>query len=224
MSTHEILTACSDPYSAGAFDIPQEARSAFMLAMGAYIEDGVHGLWYEPSDRHDGHTPDSLASTIGMRFAQLANLYNSGGMQSPIEHMLAGALLWVDVDWGGMPRVDPGAGPQDWRQEWKSDHLEFVITPQAEIAGYRVDFLLWFAKGRHVEGIAVECDGHAFHEKTKEQAARDKKRDRSILAAGFPMLRFSGSEIFRDVLGCVGQIHNALTTPLHRVSKDSGLF
>ena len=31
----------------------------------------------------------------------------------------------------------------------------------------------------------MECDGHDFHERTKEQASSDKKRDRSLQAAGF---------------------------------------
>ena len=45
--------------------------------------------------------------------------------------------------------------------------------------------------------IAVECDGHEFHEKTKQQAARDKARDRD---------RFTGSEIWKDPGACADEV------------------
>jgi very-short-patch-repair endonuclease len=50
--------------------------------------------------------------------------------------------------------------------------------------------------------VVIECDGHDFHERTKEQAARDRKRDRAVQSAGHIMLRYTGSEIYRDPLGC----------------------
>lgn len=46
--------------------------------------------------------------------------------------------------------------------------------------------------------IVIECDGHDFHEKTKEQASRDKRRDREFQTAGFIVLRYSGSDIVND--------------------------
>jgi hypothetical protein len=54
--------------------------------------------------------------------------------------------------------------------------------------------------------IVVEADGHDFHERTKEQAARDKRRDRELQTAGWTVLRFTGTEIWRDVRACVEQI------------------
>lgn len=225
MKAFEILRRTSEQFSTDTIPIPDEARRAFYLAMGAHIENDVHGLWYDPEEGVDGHAPDPLAVTIGQRFHELSMLYNGAGTGSPIEDMLAGAMLWIDADWAEMPKADFLGGPTDWReQKMLGDDLVFVITPQAEIAGYRVDFLLWFARGREVRGIAVECDGHNFHEKTKEQAARDKKRDREINVAGFPVLRFTGSEIFRDPVGCADQVKEALSDPLYIVSKNSGMF
>jgi REase_MTES_1575 len=46
--------------------------------------------------------------------------------------------------------------------------------------------------------LAVECDGHDFHEKTKEQAEHDKKRDRDLQSMGWSVARFTGAEIVRD--------------------------
>jgi very-short-patch-repair endonuclease len=52
----------------------------------------------------------------------------------------------------------------------------------------------------------VECDGHDFHERTKEQAQRDKSRDRYLQANGWRVLRFTGSEIHRTPEKCADEI------------------
>lgn len=70
----------------------------------------------------------------------------------------------------------------------------------------RVDFVLR-AKD-HSARLAIEVDGHEFHEKTKEQAARDKSRDRKLVRLGFHVLRFSGSEVFASPVGCWKEIEN----------------
>lgn len=77
-----------------------------------------------------------------------------------------------------------------------------IVTPQFEIGPYRVDFAL-FSTGKKV---AVECDGHDFHEKTKEQAQRDKKRDRFLQLKGWAVLRFTGSEIYKDADRCAAEV------------------
>lgn len=50
--------------------------------------------------------------------------------------------------------------------------------------------------------LALECDGHDFHERTKEQAARDRSRDRFLQSKDIPILRFTGSEIHRNPIDC----------------------
>lgn len=54
--------------------------------------------------------------------------------------------------------------------------------------------------------IAIECDGHNFHERTKEQATRDKRRDRELTTEGWRVLRFTGSEIWNDPKSCSEQV------------------
>jgi hypothetical protein len=46
--------------------------------------------------------------------------------------------------------------------------------------------------------LNVEVDGHEFHERTKEQAERDRSRDRLLTAVGFKVFRFTGSELFKS--------------------------
>lgn len=73
-------------------------------------------------------------------------------------------------------------------------------------ATYRVDFLVVTSVDGRSVAVAVECDGHDFHEKTKEQAARDKARDRAIQSKGIAVLRFTGSEIYKDPFACAGEV------------------
>ena len=89
------------------------------------------------------------------------------------------------------------------------------LTKQAEIycdnKKYRVDFLLELAfkkLGRYekVLKLVIECDGHEFHEKTKEQVKRDNERARNIQKEGYEILRFSGSEIHSNPTKCVLEI------------------
>lgn len=88
-----------------------------------------------------------------------------------------------------------------------------IVWPQVSIAKYRADFLC-LSRIRSLDGeekiqlLAVECDGHEFHERTKEQAARDRSRDRDLLMMGVPTMRFTGSEIWGDAYDCISQVDN----------------
>jgi hypothetical protein len=105
---------------------------------------------------------------------------------------------------------------------WKSLSFEesyfrtdFEYFPQYKIklsdnTTHRADFLLriWDKNdlSNKVE-IVIECDGHDFHEKTKEQARKDRSRDRSLQDIGYFVLRFTGSEIFEDAEKCVTEAY-----------------
>lgn len=87
--------------------------------------------------------------------------------------------------------------------------LDIGISPQYPIKNYRADFLLVFGyfdrdeKQLLEDKIIIEIDGHDFHEKTKEQAANDKRRDREFASLGYTVLRYTGSEVFRSDDACV---------------------
>lgn len=87
-----------------------------------------------------------------------------------------------------------------------------ILRPQARLDdGWRVDFLLHcynVAPKRGPRGwrkLIVECDGHGFHERTKEQAAKDRSRDRWATLNKYTILRFTGSELHKDAWGCAGE-------------------
>jgi very-short-patch-repair endonuclease len=87
-----------------------------------------------------------------------------------------------------------------------------LVRPQAQIGDGRVDFLIhaldWGDRKKPFKWrrLIVECDGHDYHERTKDQAKRDRSRDRRSLMEGYDCFRLTGSEIWNDPWGCAEQI------------------
>jgi len=98
------------------------------------------------------------------------------------------------------------------------------MRPQAPFDGYRVDFLLTLRDIEdgpegimvHSKQLALEADGAEFHDRTPEQAIRDRKRDRQLQAQGLGVFRFAGGEVWRDVFGCARETVGFLKTALER--------
>lgn len=130
--------------------------------------------------------------------------------ESPIEAALRDALLADNV--------------HDQRQLFLDDHtgtaeLEFCdgellkhghalrptgsiwLCDQVAVGRYALDLLLWSHSV-----LAIECDGHDWHERTPEQAAHDRRRDRAVLRTGIPTIRFTGREILRNPDGCAIEV------------------
>jgi hypothetical protein len=93
-------------------------------------------------------------------------------------------------------------------------HLD--VASDATVAGYRIDLVVCYydssipihecAAGRTAI-LLVECDGHDWHERTPQQASRDRARDRDIYRrTGLAVLRFTGSDIHRDADSCAVEI------------------
>jgi very-short-patch-repair endonuclease len=105
------------------------------------------------------------------------------------------------------------------------------IQPQAKLNGARVDFLVTYQaiedEGEGVElyqrQVVVECDGHDFHERTKEQAARDRERDRGLQGLGLNVFRYTGAEIWRDVFGCAEDLLDFLAKGVKQDQYQAGL-
>lgn len=105
-----------------------------------------------------------------------------------------------------------------------------LIEPQAKLGEYRADFLLTYTcmvpdpeserklkDGTSIYGVKdatfqliVECDGHDFHDRTKEQASKDRKRDRDLKKLGFEVFRYTGSDIWKNPISCASESIKAL--------------
>lgn len=97
-----------------------------------------------------------------------------------------------------------------------SRHYETFMVPQWKVAGYRADFLLGYAgAGTDKQtSIIIECDGHEWHERTKEQAQRDKERDRVLQSHVAKVIRFTGSEVHAHPLQCFQEALSVLDASL----------
>lgn len=126
----------------------------------------------------DGHVADA-------KYCLLLALQDC---ESPIERMLAYALENANLHM--MHIYNPDVELNDY-----SNQAE-VICGESK---YRVDFLITvdYHKLNQRKYFVIECDGHDFHEKTKEQVIKNNNRDRDLINAGYVVLHFSGSEIYK---------------------------
>lgn len=148
--------------------------------------------------KHIQQSADYVAGSLvdfNMRWFRYAGLYDS-----PIEVVFS--IWWRALSMAG--HIDDGTVVLDSQRE--------VELPNGR--KYRVDFELMptdamqaraKAVGVSWPRIAIELDGHDFHERTKEQVAYRNKRDRDLQDAGWMVLHFSGSELVRDPAECVQQ-------------------
>lgn len=82
-------------------------------------------------------------------------------------------------------------------------YQEFRVENQVKVGPYTADFIISILDEKvTVPKIVFECDGHDFHERTKEQAEHDKKRDRYFQQNGYIVFRYTGREIWRDPESC----------------------
>jgi very-short-patch-repair endonuclease len=58
--------------------------------------------------------------------------------------------------------------------------------------------------------MVVEADGHDYHDRTREQASRDRRRDRFMQANGWIVARFTGADIHRDADACAREVFNMM--------------
>ena len=66
----------------------------------------------------------------------------------------------------------------------------------AQGSEYRLDFAL--------------MNGHQWREATQHQVQNDKSRDRKLTAAGWQVLRFTGSEVYRAPAACVREVREPI--------------
>lgn len=158
---------------------------------------------------------DHVAYFLERSFGQ--KKYENAG--SPIEELFAAALNAASTmsSYGAHVSIDQDACQMKALADkaYKpASRYQCTVIPQARILDYRVDFLICIHAPTAYRGIVVECDGHDFHERTKEQVARDKSRDREIQKDGFRVFRFSGSEIWKNAIDraaeVIDEIDNAI--------------
>lgn len=143
---------------------------------------------------------------------------------SPIEYLI-GVSLCAEVERIKVGRVPAPLAQPDLRFTVTSEEILQRVLPlraspaqvshawhQVKVGSrYIVDFLVASELDGCVVAAAVECDGHDFHEKTKEQVSKDKERDRFLQANGLLVLRYSGADIWADPVACTDNVFEVLS-------------
>ena len=101
----------------------------------------------------------------------------------------------------------------------------FCLYPQEKIEvinhSYIADFLFdtSYVKAMfdHEFKLVIECDGHEFHEKTKEQVEKRNLRDMDLKMAGYDILHFSGSQIYQDPIKCASYVYEYIKSNVGEV-------
>lgn len=142
-----------------------------------------------------GHTQNDACG-----FFMITNFYIPEECKSPIEQLFYYAYSIVDFDNEG------------------NDYPSFFLMPQEEIqtqgGRYYADFVFdsnYLKEDgnvpEHPLKLVIECDGHEFHEKTKEQVRRGNERDYNLKVAGYDILHFSGSQIHNEPIECAKKVY-----------------
>jgi very-short-patch-repair endonuclease len=137
---------------------------------------------------------DWLKQCVGKEFEQkVFSIVDRHDIVSPIEQIFLMQWCYAKVEDRFRLKLQP---QKPFRTEAGEFFLDYVVTSADNDSPT-------FA-------VAIELDGHEFHEKTKEQVIQDKRRERAILQAGIKdrltVLRFSGSEIVRNCKGCIAEV------------------
>lgn len=115
--------------------------------------------------------------------------------------------------------------------EWASIH------PQHPIDQYRADFMLnplsYFVDStcplypqvlleqidKSCARFVIEIDGFEWHDKTPEQAEKDKRRERHIVQCGYKVLRYAAREVLSDPMACIVDVSKLINKELQEVSN-----
>lgn len=132
---------------------------------------------------------------------------------SPLE-----VAFWIW--WDAISRGYQWMGESVWLErqreldvEGERFRLDFVVEPDtawaADLARHGMTWPL----------IAIEVDGHGFHERTREQVALRDRRDRALQKAQWKVFHFSFSEFTQDPSACTREVWEYVAGIYHDLFK-----
>jgi very-short-patch-repair endonuclease len=186
-----------------------------LMGFNDCVAESSENLYAKDIDIEFGATLITAIGKEKLPFTEINEAAES--CQSPIELMMYFALVIIGYQRFTQVWLDPKHSL--WEPRLASMYDLISIQPQETIGPYRVDFLVTIhdrffgPSGTNLRShsVIVECDGHDFHEKTKEQASKDKKRDRFLQKHGLAVLRFSGSDVWKDAFSHANEVIEFIT-------------
>lgn len=180
----------------------------FLTVMG-----GDNSIWSEVDE--PVYSPAGVLAQSMLRSAGVQLSRHLRACESPIEEAMLVSLISTGLQLGDL--VEVGGFTVGWDDGLSSAVKTLLVKPQFKVEKFRADFRVSLRKqprGREESreaSVLVECDGHDYHERTKDQARRDKSRDRKLQALGHQVLRFTGSEIWADPLLVASEVVDHLS-------------
>jgi len=107
-------------------------------------------------------------------------------LQSPLERKLYLELTTEGISFQSQYGLDRN-GSHISVEGKKYDNPENNFTNVLTIVDFYIE--------KRNQRLCIYTDGHTYHERTEDQALKDKNIDRKLQALGFKVLRFTGKEI-----------------------------
>jgi hypothetical protein len=166
------------------------------LLFGSIHTEDVFYLRQQPWFRGDSEIGEHVLSPMYLQHpVNFENTFSSRYTVIDIAFHLW-KLLYTVEQIGKADRLEKTYGERVWttRSEKEEAGREYVI----------------------IESYAIYCDGHEYHERTKEQAKRDRSIDRKLQQMGWHVFRFTGSEVFKAPQKCMADINNQIAVDVEK--------
>lgn len=120
---------------------------------------------------------------------------------------------WYKGDMLTVPQPETGLTPIESILEMAFQTYEMKVNKDYYVLKSQQSI---YTKGKHYivdfyvpkANLIVECDGHDFHQKTKQQVANDNEREFDLKMAGYNIIRFSGSQIYNRPFECAKELYD----------------
>jgi hypothetical protein len=213
----------------------ERVEAAYPIPKGSLDDHASRGLSLDKESDAIAHAglrllADQKITHVWLEVWQLRKV-----CESPIELPIVLAVMTVARHEGlSVKLVSPDGS--EWGDSFEPTggtrfpDLMLRIEPQALLGEHRVDFYLTLdgsistEKGQTRSAskrMVIECDGHDYHERTKEQARHDRERDRHLQSFGFLVYRYTGREIWEDVFTCASQVVDSLRSSVSTALKEN---
>lgn len=154
------------------------------------LADNVNNFLTVASDHHGRRCADYINQ-------DLYNQICEQGMSSPIEQLFfIAAHVLCEAEYEKL-NPDPIYNREGKEILGRGIYLDY----QRKAGKYSIDFVLQtidFGPDGVYTPVAVELDGHDFHDRDKNQRSYEKARDRFLTKSGYRVLHYTGSDVVKD--------------------------
>lgn len=197
--------------SALSHTLRTEVSPSMSTQSGLQSIKGPVDFWADPFFNQHARKAFRAYASMQMQEMQSHVLRQVGRCESPLE---AAFMAW-------------------WIVFQSTGGCSLDLFPQHEVTAmgrrYRLDFMVQPTPGRSysmllgleaMPKVAIELDGHHYHEKTKKQVTKRNRRDRDLASVGWTVLHASFSEFHDDDVKATSDLMNDAEAPFYWAMKQ----